>query len=214
MTTWTVPREWAGEPAFILGGGTSLDLVDVASLRGRGRVFAVNDAGLVRAPWADVLYFADAVQQKWLGWNRDELHRFQGKYLITRMKRGVSVDKKLIPAGVDLKIVIWKKNLALSRDSTTVAGYCSGGNAINLATLFGCNPIYLLGFDMRRGRWHDRHKRPEKTHLYRERFMPAIERMAPELTRDGVNVFNATPGSALACFPFIDPLTLAGRVAA
>lgn len=210
--TWTVPREWAGEPAFILGGGSSLDLIDIASLRGRGRIFAVNDAGLVRAPWADVLYFADAVKAKWLGWNRGELHRFEGKYVVTRMKRGVPINAGLVPAGVDLKILTWKKNLALSRSPDTLSGYCSGGNAINLAYLFGCDPIYLLGFDMRQGRWHNRHKRPERPHLYRERFIPAIERMAPELGRDGVKVFNGSPGSALTCFPFVD-ITL-GQLAA
>ncbi|MBZ7921652.1 hypothetical protein LAC81_07640 [Ensifer adhaerens] len=60
---WSVPREWAGEPAFILGGGASLEGFDASRLIGRGRIIAVNDAGLDLAPFADVLYFADGMSR-------------------------------------------------------------------------------------------------------------------------------------------------------
>lgn len=192
---WQVPRAWEGETAFVLGGGRSLDLVDVGRLREAGRVIAVNDAGLVRAPWADVLYFADA---KWLNWNRDELHRFTGSRLVTRMTETPAAGREVLQVHRD-------KVNGLSRDPGAVAGWCSGSNAINLAFLFGARRIVLLGFDMRPGRWHDRHKRRSKPTIYADRFIPALERMARELRTEGIDVVNATPGSALACFPIAHP---------
>lgn len=187
---WSVPREWAGETCHILGGGPSLKDVDVASLR--GRIIACNDAFL-RRPDADVLFFADP---NWLVWNhdqRDEVRKFKGRYIITRTD--------IRRDGLDIKCVRRDKTVPLSRDPHYLAGYCSGGNSINLAYLFGSAEIFLHGFDMKPGHWHDRHKTPDRD-LYATKFIPAIEQMARELAVDGIAVWNATPGSALQCFPF------------
>lgn len=191
---WRVPRSWGGESAFILGGGPSLARVDVAALRGHGRVVAINDAGLVTAPWADVHYFAD---KKWVGWNRGELHRFEGQYRVTRR------DAKC--PGVDVKVLGHDMRSALSGDPGKVAGWCGGANALNLAYLFGAAAIVLFGFDMRPGSaFSDRRPGPEKD-LYRSRFIPALRMMADALRAQAVPVANATPGSALDCFPIITP---------
>jgi hypothetical protein len=190
--TWSVPREWVGDRCFILGGGPSLAGVDVSRLK--GRIIAVNDAFL-RRPDANVLFFADP---NWLAWNhdeRDDLRKFRGRHIVTRTD--VSRD------GLDIKCLRRDKKAALSRDPSALAGYCSGGNAINLAYLLGAAEIILLGFDMRPGHWHDRHKKPAPD-LYATKFIPAIEHMSRELERDGVRVLNATAGSALTCFTMFD----------
>ncbi|MDK1386369.1 hypothetical protein QN224_13215 [Sinorhizobium sp. 8-89] len=198
---WSVPREWAGEPAFILGGGASLVGFDASRLKsvqegGRGRIIAVNDAGLDLAPFADVLYFADGMS-RWFGWNRDRLHLFRGRYVLTRAVDVMTVE------GVEIQRLWRDKDSALSRDRTKVAGQCSGANALNLAFLFGCNPVYLLGFDMGGGHWHDNHKAPARDRYQRD-FIPSLERMGRELAAEGVRVFNCNPDSALKCFPFAD----------
>ena len=195
LTPWSVPCRWQGRTAFILGGGPSLAEVDVDRLQGLGPVIAVNDAGLIRAPWADVLYFSDG-EQRWFGWNKDQLPLYRGPLIVTRQE---------VAAGShDIKLLGWAKGVALSTDPRFVAGYCGGSNAINLAFLFGASRIVLFGFDMRPGNWHDRHKKPARDN-YRDRFIPAIERMAVVLAMHSVEVVNATPGSALACFPIRTP---------
>lgn len=190
--TWRVPvGAWSDRAAFILGGGPSLADVDVERLRGRGRVIAVNDAGLHLAPWADVLFFADGAG-RWWSWNHLKLDLFRGEHIITRAQIS---DPRVKRLRHDPK-------LALSDDPGTVAGFCGGSSCINLAHLFGAKTIILLGFDMRPGNWHANHRLPSIANCHRERFIPALERMAPELAARGVTVLNTNPRSALRCFDF------------
>ena len=194
---WRIPLgAWAGSPAFILGGGPSLARVDLDRLRGRGRVIAVNNAGLDLAPWADVLYFADG-WQRWLGWNVDRLDRFKGDKIVTRAR--------LVPWPEAPKIWRVAHDMAIPHvvDGSAVAGVCGGSNAISLAWQLGASPIVLLGFDMRPGNYHSDHKRPPKPGQHALTFIPALERMARAMRGPQV-VLNATPGSALRAFPSVD----------
>lgn len=207
---WAVPREWAGEPCFILGGGRSLRGFDASILRGRGRVIGVKESGLSLAPWADVLYWCDP---QWTDANWQRLHLHTGRYKICRAqlherysttppKLAKTIEASLIAAGV--KHLGRNPSQPLSVDPTmTGEPVDTGGSAINLAHLFGLAPIFLIGFDMRTtGHWHDRTlKEPEAAHY--ARFIPPIERMAARLRDLGVRVINCTPGSALTCFPFM-----------
>ncbi len=191
---WTVPKgAWKGEPCFILGGGPSLKAIDVNRLRGKGRVIAINAAFLI-APWADVLYIAD------LGCYRnfkDRAHLFEGEHFVTRSKIS-DVD----PAH-NVKRVNKSLKMALSDEAGTVVGQDSGSNSLNLAYLFGASPIYLLGFDMTPGNWHDLHHKPQDVKHFKT-YTHYLTRMAPELARRGIEVFNCNPKSALTCFPFAD----------
>lgn len=188
---WTIPRgEWKGEAAVILGGGPSLRKDLVPALRGRARVIAVNNAYLL-APWADLLFFAD---RRWWEWNKHDLGRYEGPLMVTRQRIEDPRVKRLGRERVE----------ALSRNPCVVAGWCGGANAINVAYLYGANPIILMGFDMRPGNWHDLHRLPHAPNQHRERFIPALERMAVELERENVTVLNTNPRSALRCFPFAD----------
>ena len=189
---WHVPDgAWAGETAFVLGGGPSIAASPVESLQGR-RVIAVNDIGLTRACWADVLYFAD---RRWLEWNAAELYRHVGDWKITRRPPHLNTP------GAYVRWIYHAPALKLSREPDRLSGHCGGSSAINLAFLLGASRIVLLGFDMRPGSWHQRHKMPEVEHNYEKRFIPALERMARELEAEGVEVINCTPDSALTCFP-------------
>lgn len=203
---WKVPKDWAGETVFILGGGPSLRGFDAEVLRGKGRIIATNEAGLAgvagaedekpHAPWADVLYWAD---KRWFNWNRDRLGEHTGRYKIARLapEPPSEQDIKVLPQG----------GAPLSDDPSRLAGFCSGGASINLAYLFGASRIVLLGFDMRadgRGdNWHCRHKQGTDKSRYVTHFMPPIAAMAWPLKQRGVEVINCTPGSALSCFPIL-----------
>lgn len=200
MTLWSVPQgAWAGQAAFILGGGPSLKGFDPECLRGKGKVIAVNNAGLDLCPWADVLFWAD---KRWLDWNHDRLHLHTGEWKVTRKQPHIPLDS-------DVKYLAHKP-FRLTHWPDRLGGRCGGSSAINLAYLLGANPIILLGFDMRdmpmdrwkEGNWHDRHLLPPLEGQRREKFIPILEGMAVDLARVGVTVLNCNPRSALRCFPF------------
>ena len=85
-------------------------------------------------------------------------------------------------------------------------GSNSGFQAINLAILFGARRIILAGFDMhnRSGRhfFGDHPKGLLNNNRY-ENFVPAFEYAAKHLP-EGIEIVNATPGSAITCFPMVD----------
>src|SRR5262245_45834566 len=62
---WSVPHEWPGETAFVVGGGPSVLGHDLEMLRSR-RVIAINSSCFA-VPWADFLYFGD-----WRWWHEPE----------------------------------------------------------------------------------------------------------------------------------------------
>lgn len=206
---WAVPREWAGDACFILGGGRSLQGFDASVLHGRGRVIGVKESGLTLAPWADVLYWCDP-QWTDANWQRLRLHvgpykicraQLHDRYQSTPPAQHERIRQALVDLGV--KHLGRDPTKMLSVDPTkTGEPVDTGGSAINLAHLFGATTIILLGFDMRTtGHWHDRTlKEPEAAHY--ARFIPPIERMAGRLRDLGVRVVNCTPDSALTCFPF------------
>ena len=57
MAPWRPTKEWAGETAFIVGGGPSALHADLSTLRGR-KVIAINSSWRAM-PWADFLVFSD-----------------------------------------------------------------------------------------------------------------------------------------------------------
>lgn len=220
---WTVPREWSGETAFILGGGPSIGSVDVSRLP--GRIIAVNNSWELRRD-ADVLYFCDA---DW--WERKANSRFnkrpkspdldsyptnaatirehfKGKYIVTISDaRGPELRRlRILPRqGLNPQ--------ALSTKPDHLAFGSNGGyQAMNLAALFGAARIVLLGFDLRvekdaagkivRTHWHQGHGHPPgvqdaKLTGMRKHFARLVE----PLKAAGVEVINASVGSALTCWP-------------
>lgn len=195
---WSVPNEWTGQRCFIIGGGPSFNPTLAPKLQ--GRVIAINEAYIER-PDADVLYWADpqwAIRQG----SKIKLHR--GKYRVSRRWAPAC-------AGPDVKQIGWTPPFSneglrpFSVDPHYVGGYCSGGNAINLAFLFGANPIYLLGFDMRvvdgKKNYHDRYTTRNSARF--DFYVRNIEFMAPVLKNYEREVLNCSPNSALKCFPYV-----------
>lgn len=201
-TDYTHP-DWTGETVFVLGGGPSLLGFDAERLRGHGRVIAVNEAGLTLCPWADVLFWSDI---RWVDWNLERIALHTGEYRYTNQTYGI----ERIPRA---RLVKWRPQDAWCFEHDTIAGLDSGGRCINLAHHLGARRAVLLGFDMRDyalenwrdGNWHDKHPEPPLPDQRAERFIPAHARMAAALRAldFGIDfeVLNATPGSALTCWP-------------
>jgi hypothetical protein len=105
--------------------------------------------------------------------------------------------------------------LGLELDPSGLRHGSNGGfQAINLAYHFGANRIVLLGYDMKvkdfHTHWHGGHPGQNA-----QDFAPVLDMMRPKfqslvepLKAAGVEVLNATPDSALDCWPKIQLRTL------
>lgn len=193
MTT-RVPRLWPGETVVILGAGPSLTVDDVAYVRGKARVIAVNTSYQL-APDADCLWATDA---KWWKWHKG-VPEFAGlKYSLERQGRqwpGVQVLRNTGDSGLD-------------EDPSGIRHGRNGGYAaVNLAVHLGAVRILLLGYDMQRGpqgehHWHPDH--PQRTHSPYAVFLRNFETLVSPLRRLGIEVINCSRDTRLLCFPRMD----------
>lgn len=196
-----IPKVWEGQTAFILGGGPTLP----DSLAGRSlddhNVLGVNAAYTI--PCVDVCWFGDA---KFYWWNKQGLDAFGGwKFTYNRgLRHGfASVD------GQDgIRVVRRGKGRGLDMRNGYIGWNCSsGGSAINLAAQLGATRIILLGYDMRvvdgRKNWAPHEHERTKLNPYNN-FLRPFGRIRQDAKRLGIQILNATPGSALRKFPFVN----------
>lgn len=194
-----IPRCLEGEEVvYIFGGGPSLRNYDPAELRGKP-IIVTNEAFNLH-PEAVALVFVDVgwwqrrkkvVQEKW-----------QGGHLIGRGNY-----RKLWEAGGCLNVA-YRSGVVWSTEPYVLGGKNSGLAAINCAWLMGAKRAVLLGFDMRpvegRNNYHSTHPvsgKPNYTHRYVQIFIPEIAKASAFIEKVGFVVINATPNSALTCFP-------------
>lgn len=213
---WIVPPAWRGERCFILAGGASLLGVDLDRLRRSterhgGKVIAIKGAGLDLYPEADVLWWADRAfldgdPARRIRPRRADLHRHTGTWKATRTPPDVE--------GHDVKWLEHDHRADLADRPGFVGGFCSTANCIDLAGQLGAAPTVLVGVDMGGPAWDGRARlagRSTQWHpqgTYVELMMPSLRRQARLLAQRGVAVLNASPTSALDCFPKVDLETL------
>jgi hypothetical protein len=172
-------------------------------------VIAVQDA-YQRMPWADVLYGCDSA---W--WNvHDGCPGFKGEKWSSHeqdpnpRERHMN-DKREVADRYDLSLVRGLNGDEFSLDPNLIRyGSNSGFQALNLAILKGCRRIVLVGYDMRcvSGKSHFFGDHPQglqqnQDEHYR-RYAVRFER-AWKSIRKPVDIINATPDSALTCFPMM-----------
>jgi hypothetical protein len=198
---WSLARDWEGEDAFLIGGGTSVDVKAVARLQGRpkARSIAINSSYLI-APWADMLFFGD---ERW--WTREIKERakallaFAGD--IATIRVGVHHNRVHV-----LKRIVPSAEHPLSTELDTVAMQLTSTHAaINIAVLRGARRIILVGIDNRdgdNGRIHHHAEYP----WYRRKVtwdvkMQQLSYTVPALAAAGVEVINASLISTLPWWP-------------
>jgi len=139
----TVPCLWPGETITCVASGWSLTPTDLAAIRGQTRVIVVNDCYRL-APWADVLYAADA---PW--WQRQQ--HVPDDCLPDRLYTLDSISKEYRPS-VNVLRYMRGQGLAAQPDRLISGGH-SGYQAIGLAAhLVGDGgTILLLGYDCQLG---------------------------------------------------------------
>lgn len=188
--------DWSGLTCVILASGPGLTQDQIKRVhrdRSELRIVVVNST-FKAAPFADVVYAGDfmwwKVYHKEVAATCPTADRWTGdsksaqNYKINRIK---CVNRP----GLGLHNIHMGGN--------------SGYQAINLAFLFGCRRILLLGYTMReidgRKHWHPDHPQPLVQPIlpaeWRHKFVP----MAKDLAAQGCQVINCDPLSALTCFP-------------
>jgi len=195
---------WEGEVCVILGGGRSLSQVNLKLLV-KSRVIAVNDAYKL-GEW-DLCYFKDG---NWFdqdafrdhpeaGMNRDQLLNFKG-LKVTSSSEDLN----------DSSIHVLQRGRRdhLERDPNFITHTCNAGaEATALAIMLGCNPIVLVGFDMKtekgKHNWHDNHVREIPSSIYKDYYMRPFQALAKDAKELGVSIINCTIGSALDTFPIV-----------
>lgn len=202
---WVPDRSFAGEIVTIIGGGPSLATLDLDVLAGH-RFIAVNSSCRKVRPIAtagDILYFSDN------SWNENRpalAANWQGPVVTSNR----NAKARLGDAVRRLDISALTETMRCMPDFVQAS---SGHSAACLAAIMGARRIVLVGFEGQtvggRSHGHDDYAQHDLA-AFVERYLPAWRVLAPALARMGAEVVNATPGSAIAEFPFV-PLAEALR---
>lgn len=200
MNLESINVRWAGR-CIVAGSGPSLTPEVAEACRGE-RVIAINDAYRLM-PWADVLYSCDA--SWWTAHNG--CPDFQGEKWTSHSVSPAN-DKTKFADKYRLRVVKGVLKPGFSADPEFIHyGRNSGFQAVNLALLWGADPVILVGFDMRlvseREHFFGNHQAPLRPSGPFSLFIGAFEKAAKE-TPMGERILNATPGSGLTCFPMVD----------
>lgn len=171
------------------------------------KIIAVQDAYRL-LPWADALYGCD---NHWWEMHGD-CGGFQNEKWSTHDGAKDSGHNKFATGLADrfgIRCVQGAAKNEFSLDPSVIHyGDNSGFQAVNLAILKGCKRIVLVGFDMRHvdGKAHFFGDHPKEARQCPEsslaNFAKHFARAAAVMPRD-ISIVNATPGSALTCFPMM-----------
>jgi len=199
---------WRGRSCFILGGGPSINAIDLDLLKdkytiGVNRIFERFDP--------TILFSMDSRFYGWIKsgtFGEDVKKKFED---FPNYKVWVDTHKY---AGFDSDIYIVKsaglRAMTKTLEEGVGHGYNSGYAALNLAICLGANPIYLLGFDMEKGKnsgkqinWHEKYPVQQSDNVYNT-FIKNFQWAAPIIKRRGIRVINLYRNSGLKMFPFDD----------
>jgi hypothetical protein len=205
---WSVPSDlWRGQTVVIAGNGPSLARAQIEHVRrkrrgGSGaRLIVINRASSL-AWWADLLFAADS-HRSWQSW--PAMIEFPGiKVALLGPTSDVKATAALARDGV--KILRWGG----SHDGVSDDRQCLNGNngihqSINLSVHLGARKIVLIGADMHdvppggQTHWHGEGQRAPPN--FAVHVIPRFASLIKPLTARGIEIVNATPDSALQCFP-------------
>lgn len=195
---WSITPDWQGEAVAILGGGPSMEGLDVSALAGC-RVIAINDAFRIY-PTADLLYFCD--RRWWDGQHgREVAVRAAHIGMIATLESDILGVLRLRNTG--------ERGYDGSRDALRT-GRNSGYQAMQVAMKLGVRRIVLFGFDFRvtggRTHWGSRPERQQPADFARAlagEMLPCFADLVPVAQSLGVEVVNASPGSRLTLWPAV-----------
>lgn len=177
--------------SICIASGPSLTQDQVDYVRGKGRIYVVNDCYKL-APWADVLYAADT---DW--WDcHNGVNGFAGdKWTVSH-----EASKKYGINRIDYK----PKELWSNSQDWIATGKNSGFQAINLAAIQGAKKIILLGYDLgytEKKHWFGDHPASINRGSDYASWIDHYKKAKPFINCE---VINCTPNSNLKCFDMMD----------
>jgi hypothetical protein len=198
-----VKRDWHEKPAVVVAPGPSLSTEvtrDISRLIG-WKIMLVQDAYRM-VPWGDALYGCD---ERW--WDKHQhCEDFKGVKWSSHDTRTSSNDKLACAERHGLQLVQGRTEYGFSTDPNVIHyGENSGFQAINLTILLGSPYIVLVGFDMRivGGKSHFFGDHPPEL-FQRAEYQSFTKNFKMAPAPEGVTIINATPDSALTCYPMMD----------
>ncbi len=206
LRRWGLPKAWAGQTCYLVGGGPSLRGFDFDQLRGLHTI-AINRSFL-DCPYAEVVCFSDGRFWRWWGPDGSEgqsLPDHPGLKITVQSDRKVSHPTVLNMTGTGRRGLETRRNRLRHGNSTGCA-------AMNVAWHLGAARIILLGYDGKPAKdggdnYHGGHPvgyaKAGPVTAY-EKMAPYYEPIGLELATRGVEVINASPDSAITCFPKVD----------
>jgi len=205
-----VPNDaWAGKPCYIIGGGPSLEEHWpwlLPRLKGQLTI-GINRAYEMFEP--TIIFGMDPtfIRHLQMGkygnlalqkWRESRAHKVWLLTYKTKVAENVRILKCI--GGYALA----RQAFPLRMEEGIGHGKNSGYAALNLAACLGANPIYLLGYDMKKdgdkSHWHDGHPKPMPDHVP-ETFKKQFFLASKELKKRNITVINLNPKSGLTCFP-------------
>lgn len=183
--------------AVILASGPSLTTEQVAAARASGHFTIAVNRTYAAMPDASVMYSGDFLF--WKTYIADIRKTFKGK---------LWTQDSSAAARWQINRMRASNRDGLGKDMIHLGGN-SGTQAINLAYLWGYTRIVLLGFDMKLGPNGERHHHPDhpapcvQSQVFFE-WIHKLDLVARDLKAAKIEVLNATPDSALKCFPRVD----------
>lgn len=204
MPRWSPSQEWAGEDAYVIGGGPSLRNFDWDLLRGKNTI-GCNSAFILGVDIVKICIFADFLWWKKIGERGTERYGGRVVGVADELKREtcpwlLTMDRTETQVGLGTKKLGYNGN--------------TGSLALNLALVLGARRVYLLGFDMKlatvddtpRANWHTLRYEPAKASVY-DKFLTGFLDVARELPIKfpGCEVWNVTRDSDLKSFPRVTP---------
>lgn len=192
---YKIPPLWAGETVYIIGGGPSINDLDLGPLKEK-RTIGVNVA-FKHYPWVDVVYFGDCSLYTAL---KDDLLLYRGLKLSSCGRvpakgwPGVKRVSRGRPSGIET-----------SRRDRIAWNSCSGSSAINIAYWLGAKRIVLLGFDMRRvekkKNFHGDYPHEDPNLSPFKRYLRHFPKIATDAKRLGIEILNCSDVSLIEQFP-------------
>ncbi len=191
---WSVPRMWEGKTVAILASGESMSQRVADKVHAAGLPTITINRTFRLAPWADMLYAADAGW--WLHRDNRDAHKFAG----------LKVTGDAIGGGVE---VLRLRNTGRVGFDSNPENVRTGGNggyqALHVAIQAGARQVLLFGYDMHGKHWHGPHPEPLRNageSIY-ERWLRFFPDLVPVCVERHVEVLNCTPDSCLTVWPFV-----------
>ena len=191
--------DWSGQTAVCIATGPSLTQQQVDTVRRASvRTIGINDIGIAN-DWIDIWYAAD--DQFWRAYSNVQ----------TDVLRVCAQPQTLVHGLADKLLSV--KDAEKARKyipGYAISGGHSGFQALQLAISLGSTRVYLLGYDCKPKGNLTNYFGTKCKALHRD----SDYKSWPQFYRDlnipeGVEVLNATPGSAIDAYPRVDISCLA-----